>query len=35
MENAISKLDVNRKTPIRKTLIEMEHMQRKGKNVIT
>ena len=34
-ETAVSKLDVLRKTPMRKIMIELDNLQRKGKNVIT
>jgi hypothetical protein len=35
LESSVGKLDVNRKTPMRKIMIELDNLQRKGKNVIT
>jgi hypothetical protein len=35
LEQAIQKLDFSRKTPLRKAMIELEHLSRAGKNVLT
>lgn len=35
LEASVAKLDVLRKTPLKKTMIEIDNQQRQGKNVIT
>eukprot|EP00347_Sterkiella_histriomuscorum_P001332 403372439 len=35
LEASVAKLDVLRKTPLKKTIIELDNQQRQGKNVIT
>jgi hypothetical protein len=35
LEACVGKLEVARKTPLRKTMIELEHQQKQGKNILT
>jgi hypothetical protein len=35
LEQAVTKMEIKRKTPLRKTMIELEHQQREGKSVLT